>query len=207
MLGYAMISDADLFERWCGGDERSGATLFDRHFTPVARFFRNKVGDEFEDLVQQTFTACLESRDRFRRDSSFRTYLFAIANNILRNHYRSRRRDRIDLDEVSAHDLAPGPSTIMTKVREQQLLLESLRRLPVELQVILELYYWEDLTAKGIGEVVGESEYTVRNRLRRGKELLRRHMEALAPDHVVLESTWGGLERWAQELKGAELGG
>jgi RNA polymerase sigma factor (sigma-70 family) len=201
-------SDAELFERWCGGDERSGAELFDRHFAGISRFFRNKVTDEFEDLVQQTFTACLESRDRFRQDSSFRTYLFAIANNILRNHYRSRRRDRVDLTEVSAYDLAPGPSTVVAKVREQQLLLESLRRIPVELQVILELFYWEGMTAKAIGEVVGESEYTVRNRLRRGKELLRKHMEALARDRVLLESTWGGLERWAEEIKaGSEPGG
>jgi RNA polymerase sigma factor (sigma-70 family) len=196
-------SDAELFERWCGGDERSGAELFDRHFAAMSRFFRNKVTDEFEDLVQQTFTACLESRDRFRQDSSFRTYLFAIANNILRSHYRSRRRDRIELTEVSAHDLAPGPSTVVAKVREQQLLLESLRRIPVELQVILELFYWEGMTAKAIGEVVGDSEYTVRNRLRRGKELLRKHMEELARDRVLLESTWGGLERWAEQIKAA----
>jgi RNA polymerase sigma factor (sigma-70 family) len=194
-------SDAALFERWCGGDERSGAALFDRHFSALSRFFRNKVTDEFEDLVQQTFTACLESRDRFRQDSSFRTYLFAIANNILRNHYRSRRRDRVDLTEVSVHDLAPGPSTVVARAREQKLLLESLRRIPLELQVILELYYWEGMTAKAIGEVVGDSEYTVRNRLRRGKELLRKHMESISPDHALLESTWGGLERWAQEIK------
>lgn len=200
-------SDAELFDRWCGGDARSGAELFDRHFAAMSRFFRNKVTDEFEDLVQQTFTACLESRDRFRQDSSFRTYLFAIANNVLRNHYRSRRRDRIDLTEVSAHDLAPGPSTMIAKVREQQLLLESLRRIPIELQVILELFYWEGMTAKSIGEVVGDSEYTVRNRLRRGKELLRRHMEELARDRALLESTWGGLERWAQELKIASENG
>jgi RNA polymerase sigma factor (sigma-70 family) len=194
-------SDAELFERWCEGDERCGAALFDRHFTAVSRFFRNKVTDEFEDLVQQTFTACLESRDRFRQDSSFRTYLFAIANNVLRNHYRSRRRDRIELTEVSAHDLAPGPSTVVAKVREQQLLLESLRRIPVELQVILELFYWEGMTAKAIGEVVGDTEYTVRNRLRRGKELLRKHMEELARDRALLESTWGGIERWAAEIR------
>jgi RNA polymerase sigma factor (sigma-70 family) len=196
-------SDAELFERWCAGDERSGALLFDRHFAAMSRFFRNKVTDEFEDLVQQTFTACLESRDRFRQDSSFRTYLFAIANNVLRNHYRSRRRDRIDLAEVSAHDLAPGPSTVVAKAREQQLLLESLQRIPVELQVILELFYWEGMTAKAIGEIVGDSEYTVRNRLRRGKELLRKHMEALAQDRALLESTWGGLERWAEQIRAA----
>jgi RNA polymerase sigma factor (sigma-70 family) len=195
-----VVSDTELFERWCQGDERSGAKLFDHHFPAVSRFFRNKAGDDFEDLVQQTFTACLESRERFRRDSSFRTFLFAIANNILRNHYRSKRRDRVDLTSVSVHDLDPGPSTIVAKVREQRLLLEALRHIPLEHQIILELYYWEGMTAKAIGEIVGETEYTIRNRLRRGKELLRRRMEELAHDRAELESTWGGLERWAAEI-------
>lgn len=200
MLGSGVVSDAELFDAWCEGNQRSGADLFDRHFAAVSRFFRNKVSEDFEDLVQQTFTACLEARSRFRFDSSFRTFLFAIANNILRNYYRSRRRDRLEFTEVSAHDLQPGPSTIITKAREQKLLLEALRRIPLEHQVILELYYWEGLTAKGIGEVVGESEHTIRNRLRRGKELLRRHMEELADDADELESTWGGLERWARDI-------
>jgi RNA polymerase sigma factor (sigma-70 family) len=193
--------DGELFEAWCAGDQPSGAALFDRHFDAVSRFFRNKVSEDFEDLVQQTFIACLESRDRFRRESAFRTFLFAIAHNVLRNYFRARRRDRIDLGSVSVHDLAPGPSTMIARAREHELLLEGLRRLPFDLQVILEFYYWENMTAKAIGEVVGESEYTIRNRLRRGKELLRKHMETIAPDHALLESTWGGLERWAEEIK------
>ncbi len=199
---YALIvsSDGDLFDAWCAGDQSCGAVLFDRHFAAVSRFFRNKVGDDFEDLVQQTFTACLESRERFRRQSSFRTFLFAIAHNVLRGHFRTRRRDRIDFTEVSAHDLAPGPSTVFARAREQELLLGSLRRLPLDFQVILELYYWESMTAKAIADVVGESEYTIRNRLRRGKELLRRTMESLAATPEELESTLGGLERWAREI-------
>jgi RNA polymerase sigma-70 factor (ECF subfamily) len=198
-------SDAELFDAWCQGDHRCGAELFDRHFAAISRFFRNKVNEEFEDLVQQTFIACLESRASFRRDSSFRTFLFAIANNILRNFFRSRRRDRVDLTEVTAYDLAPGPATIIAQAREQKLLLEALRRIPVEHQVILELYYWERLKAKDIGEIVGESEYTIRNRLRRGKLLLRRMIEELAADHAEVQSTWGGLERWAKDISD-ELG-
>jgi RNA polymerase sigma-70 factor (ECF subfamily) len=193
-------SDEELFDAWCAGEQRSGARLFDRHFNAISRFFKNKVGEEFEDLVQQTFAACLESRARFRRDSSFRTFLFAIAHNILRVHYRTRRREQVDFDEVSVHDLAPGPSSVLARAREQELLLGSLRRLPLELQVILELYYWESLTAKAIAEIVDESEYTIRNRLRRGKELLRRNMELLATSPEELESTLGGLERWAREI-------
>lgn len=194
------MTDGELFEAWSAGDQRSGATLFDRHFDAVSRFFRNKVNDEFEDLVQQTFIACLESRDRFRRESAFRTFLFAIAHNVLRNYFRTRRRDRIDFGSVSAHDLAPGPSTVIARAREHELLLEGLRRLPVDLQVILELCYWEDMTAKAIGEVVGESEYTVRNRLRRGKELLRRTMASAASSPEELASAIEGLEQWAREI-------
>jgi RNA polymerase sigma factor (sigma-70 family) len=193
-------SDGELFEAWCAGDQRAGAELFDHHFDAVSRFFRNKVTEDFEDLVQQTFIACLESRDRFRRESAFRTFLFAIAHNVLRNYFRARRRDRIDLGSVSVHDLAPGPSTMIARAREHELLLEGLRRLPFELQVILELYYWENMTAKAIGEVVGESEYTVRNRLRRGKELLRRTMETIALSPEELASTIEGLDRWAREI-------
>jgi len=192
--------DSELFDAWIAGDQQSGAALFDRHFDGVSRFFRNKVSDEFEDLVQQTFIACLESRESFRRESSFRTFLFAIAHNVLRNYFRSRRRERLDFTSVSAHDLAPGPSTVVAQVREHELLLEGLRRLPLELQVILELYYWESMTAKAIGDVIGESEYTVRNRLRRGKELLRRNMENVANSPEELASTLEGLERWAREI-------
>ncbi len=195
-----MSGDSELFDAWIAGDQQSGAALFDRHFDGVSRFFRNKVSDEFEDLVQQTFIACLESRESFRRESSFRTFLFAIAHNVLRNYFRSRRRERLDFTSVSAHDLAPGPSTVVAQVREHELLLEGLRRLPLELQVILELYYWESMTAKAIGDVIGESEYTVRNRLRRGKELLRRNMENVANSPEELASTLEGLERWAREI-------
>lgn len=194
------MNDAELFDGWCAGDQRAGAALFDRHFAAIARFFRNKVADEFEDLVQQTFTSCLESRDRFRRESSFRTFLFAIANNILRHHYRTRGRDRLELREVSVHDLQPGPSTFVARAREHQLLAESLRRIPLELQVILELFYWEGLSARVIGEILGESEHTIHNRLRRGKQLLRARMEALTADADELEHTWSGIDRWAEEV-------
>lgn len=194
------VTDAELFDAWSSGDQRRGAELFDRHFDAISRFFRNKVSEDFEDLVQQTFIAALEGRERFRRESAFRTFLFAIAHNVLRNHYRARRRDRIDFGEVSVHDLAPGPSTVMGRAREHELLLGGLRRLPLELQVILELYYWENMTAKTIGEVVGESEYTIRNRLRRGKELLRRAMESVADSPEEVEHTLEGIERWAREI-------
>ncbi|NVB40229.1 sigma-70 family RNA polymerase sigma factor [Pseudenhygromyxa sp. WMMC2535] len=198
-----MANDAELFDAWSAGDQHAGAELFDRHFSAIARFFRNKVSDDFEDLVQQTFTACLEARERYRKASSFRTFLFGIANNVLREHLRRRSRNRLDPMESSAYDLEPGLSTAFAKAREQRLLVEALRRIPLEHQVILELFYWEELSAREVGEVLEQSEFTIRNRLRRGKELLRRSLSELAENPEELESTWDGLERWAEEVRGA----
>ena len=196
-------SDLELFEAWATKDDRqSAADLFERHFDAIDRFFRNKVNDVSDDLVQQTFAACIEGRDRFRRDSSFRTYLFAIANNVLRAYFRSQRREneRFSFTEVSACDVAPGPSTMYRARREQQLLLEALRRIPLDYQVVLELYYWEELPGSAIAEIVELPENTVRSRIRKGKQLLEKKMKVLARNVEELNSTLEDLEQWARSI-------
>ena len=61
-----MDTDRQLLEAWRGGDKKAGKRLFERHYDALTRFFRNKVGPEAPDLVQQTFLGCLERIDRFR---------------------------------------------------------------------------------------------------------------------------------------------
>src|SRR4051794_32823011 len=98
------LDDRALFEAWCDGDRAAGASLFDRHYEAIARFFRNKVDDaSSSDLVQSTFLACTEGRERFRGASSFRTYLFSIAHHLLQKHYDRRRRAPVpaDVEELS----------------------------------------------------------------------------------------------------------
>lgn len=195
--------DVDLLRRWREGDRAAGEALFERHFDAIARFFRNKVDHGIDDLIQRTFLACVESRDKFRGDSSFRTYLFGVAHNVLGKHYRSKRRhgDRIDFGVTSVHDLGPSPSVIVAKHREQRLLLEALRRIPLDLQVVLELYYWEKLPAPEVARVVGVPEGTARTRIRRAKQLLEQEMAKLAESKDHLETTMANLEGWAASLR------
>ncbi|MFV8754098.1 RNA polymerase sigma factor [Nannocystaceae bacterium ST9] len=202
MADLGSLTDNELFDAWLRGDARAAAELFERHYDAIERFFRNKVIEGYDDLVQQTFAACLEGRDRFRGESSFRTYLFAIANNILRVHFRTRKRDqeRLEWTEVSAMDLAPGPSTMFRAQREQQLLLDALRRIPLDYQVVLELFYWEELPASAIAEVVGKVENTVRSRLRKGRQLLEKKLQALASSQEEFERTCQDLDRWARSI-------
>ncbi|MFO7564541.1 MAG: sigma-70 family RNA polymerase sigma factor [Enhygromyxa sp.] len=202
---HASLTDLELFDAWTHGDTEAAGELFERHYDAIDRFFRNKILDGYDDLVQQTFAACLESRDRFRGDCSFRTYLFAIANNVLRAHFRTRRREseRFEWTEISACDLAPGPSTLFRARREQQLLLESLRRIPLDYQVVLELYYWEELPGSAIAEIVDLPENTVRSRLRKGKKLLEKKMRALARSAEELASTLEDFDQWVRSIHGA----
>ncbi|MEM6292630.1 MAG: sigma-70 family RNA polymerase sigma factor [Myxococcota bacterium] len=199
----ASASDIELLELWRGGQLSAGDALFNRHFAAVHRFFRNKVHEEsLEDLVQQTFMACVEGRERFRSDSTFRTYLFGVAHNLLREHYRKRKKaDVLDFAETSVQDAGMGPTTLVGRRQEQRILLEALRRIPIDAQIVLELYYWEELSASQTAAVLGIPEGTVRGRVRKAKELLKKKLTVLARAPADLESTVQDLEGWAASLR------
>lgn len=196
-------TDVELLQAWRGGDLGAGDELFNRHFTSVHRFFRNKVREEaLEDLVQQTFMASVEGRERFRSDSTFRTYLFGVANNLLRDHYRKQRKAEVlDFGETSVQDARVGPNTLLGRRQEHRLLLEALRRIPIDSQIVLELYYWEELSASQTAAVLGIPEGTVRGRVRKAKALLKKKLTVLARSAADLESTAANLEGWAASLR------
>ncbi len=172
--GHTDLDDAALHAAWRGGDRAAGELLFERHFEEIFRFFRSKVRGEVNDLVQRTFLGCIESRDRFRGASSFRVFLFAIAKHELFHHYRAQRKGAaIDFGVSSLADLAPSPSSHARHRSERDALLEALGALPLDLQVALELHYWEELNGADLAVVLGIPEGTVRSRLRRGLESLR----------------------------------
>lgn len=197
-------TDAELVAAWQSGDAGAGELLFDRHFASVSRFFRNKVGDCLDDLVQATFMKLLEAPKGFRGEGSFRSYLFGVAYNVLRRHFRDRRRDeRIDFGVTSVHAAGASPSSVLDADREHRSLLHALRRIPIEHQTLLELFYWESLSATEIGEVLGLPEGTVRTRLRRARALLADELAKVIPDAAQLESTLGRLDDWARSLRAA----
>ncbi len=77
--------------------------------------------------------------------------------------------------------------------------------LPLHMQSVLELYYWEQLNAREIAEVLEVPEGTVASRLRRAKERLRGIYEG---SPVTAEAAEGSpadpaLEQWAERLRGA----
>lgn len=165
---------------WRQGDKAAGQALVQRHYESVLRFFRTKAGPDADDLVQQTFLRSVESADRIRGESSLRSFLFGVARNVLFEHIRAKVREgRADPDfgASSIVDLDPKASTLLLKRSEERALVEALQRVPVELQIVLELFYWEELSIDEIAASVDVPSGTVKSRLHRGRELLRHAME------------------------------
>lgn len=195
--------DRALVEAWRAGDQRAGFQLFERYYDAIARFFHSKVAEDGFDLVQKTFLGCVEGLPRFRGETSFRSYLFAIAYRQLCQHLRvrCRERQRLDFAEVSIADLRPSAAAELGHRQEVRLLRAAIRQIPVDAQVILELHYWEGVTTGEIAEILGIPPGTARTRLMRARQLLEVKMRESSQPVALVESTVTGLERWAAELR------
>lgn len=196
-----MPDDSELLEAWRNGDRRAGEILFERHFEAVRRFFVNKLDDSVEDLVQQTFLACVDRRDAIR-PGTFRGYLYAVARSKLYDHLRERAKAAQTLDpgQSSVVDLGQSPSAVLAGREEQRLLLQALRHLPLELQIALELYYLDQVRGRDLELALGIPGGTVRSRLRRGLEQLRAWIDRLAQSPQSRLDSSATLDAWASRL-------
>jgi RNA polymerase sigma factor (sigma-70 family) len=174
----AAAADYELLTAWRDDDAESGNALVRRHFASVYTFLRSKAPEHVDELVQRTFLACVEAVERIDEDRSFRAYLFGIARRQLIYHYRSNRRegDRFDPMLESVCDVRGSPSQIAAMREEQQMVLDALQNLPLDLQITLELHYWEGMTVAEVGAVLEVPAGTIKSRLHRARELLRERL-------------------------------
>ncbi len=191
--------DLALLDRWRTGDNAAGEALFQRHFASVFRFFETKCRPEAEELTQATFLACVRAKEQFRKDSSFRTYLFVIARNQLHHLLRTRYRkdDKLDFEVSSIEDLASSVGTKLVRDEEHRRLVMALHRLPVDQQTLLELHYWEDQDISALAEVFDVPAQTIRARLSRARKALRDQVASIAPQGVL--DTDETMDRWIKQ--------
>lgn len=172
-----MGDDEELLEAWRAGDSSAASTLVQRHFAAVCRFFRSKLGDDVEDLIQRTFLDCMESKGRIQ-GPSFRSYLFAVARNRLFDHLRQGlRRPVDDLGSRSLADLRTQGSGLLARAQDRERMAAALDALPIDFRITLELFYWEDLRGEEVAAVLGVSPHTVRSRLARARERLKAELD------------------------------
>src|SRR5688572_11173710 len=122
-----VMGDIELLDRWRSGDVEAGQSLFARYFDRVYRFFATKCDCDIDDLVQRTFLACVTSRDRFRGDATFQTFVFRIARYELYRHYRQRRRgERFDPMISSVAELVTTPRARIARDEAHRRLLDAM---------------------------------------------------------------------------------
>ncbi len=165
-------SDEALLGAWCDGDDKAGDRLLRSAFPRLYRFLFNKIGDDTGEVIQQTMLACVEHRDKLAGCVSFEAYLLRMARNKLYDFLRKRGRSREDLrDELpSVHDLGTSMASVLGRRDREAAVLTALRALPVDLQVVLELHYWNETSTREIADVLEIPVGTVKSRLRRARD-------------------------------------
>ena len=143
--------------------------------------------------------ACIKNLHRIREDGTFRAYLFGIARHEVYGHFRSLRTGpEIDFGVTSVCDLGPTPSQIIVQHKRQRALLASLRSLPLDLQIAIELHYWEGLTTGELAQALDIKQGTVKSRLRRAREMLA---EAIARHDDADEMSVDEIDDWVRSIR------
>jgi len=150
--------------------------LFEEHFDGVYGYLARRIGSDLaRDLASETFTRAFAGRKRFdSRRGEPRAWLFGIAHNLLRRHYRDEERR---LRALSRYDIAA-----MDEPGDEPRLAEALHSLAREERDTLLLFAWADLDYAEIAEALDIPIGTVRSRLHRARAHLRealRGQEAL----------------------------
>jgi RNA polymerase sigma-70 factor, ECF subfamily len=145
--------EADLIER-AKQDPRAFAPLYEHYFSQVFGYCLRRIGhrEAAADVTAQIFTRAIASLGKFRQrsndGSSFRSWLFTIAHNMVIDHRRrTRHHSSIDVSTLSddqstshwLHDPSPGPEEIAIGIEDRVRVRASLARLPERQREIVEL--------------------------------------------------------------------
>jgi RNA polymerase sigma-70 factor (ECF subfamily) len=195
--------DFALLDRWKAGDGAAGDQLVRRHYMSVRRFFEARFSAFADDLTQRTFLACVETLPERPVRESFRACLFGIARNqLLMQLRKSRQRSAVEYRRDMA--LRPTPRTSVTGLlarnEEHHYVLRALVQLPPDLQVAMQLFYWELMSTDEIGRVIEVPASTVRSRLARARELMAKSITRLKLPKPLQESLAADLEEWTRTV-------
>lgn len=175
--------DASQLVRVAEGDERALQWLFDKWKLPLLSFFYRSLGShaDAEDLTLEVFVRLHRAAADYRPTAKFSTYLFHIAQNLLRNEYRRRSRKPAEpvppelFDEVAAETAESNQ-----RVAElEEMLHRALERLPEKPRTALLLIHQQQMDYRTAAAVLKTSENALRVLVHRARQLLKTEMEAL----------------------------
>jgi RNA polymerase sigma-70 factor (ECF subfamily) len=179
-------TDRALVERAVAGDTRAFEDLvkaYQRMVAGVAWRYGIRQAD-LEDVVSEVFVKLYRNLHRFRPEHPFSTWLYRLSANHAVDHIRRRRKER-GRTEMPAQiaDPAAGASAGLESDERARLLREALVDLSTPYREAIALVYVEGLRVDDAAQRLGVPSGTVKTRLMRGREALRRVLARRHPEH------------------------
>jgi len=174
-------SDAQLVLEVLRKDRKATAEFVNRHADDVYSYIRRRLipHTEFaDDLVQEVFLAAWENLEKFRGESSLRTWLLGIARHKVEDHYRRRLREvQVPAEEESPSLEPVDPHSVEEAIEQQRAVKktqEILASLPEAYSIVLLWRYWEKQSLSDIAIATGKTEKAVERLLARAREQFKR---------------------------------
>ena len=170
------LSDEELYLSVLSGGDDALAELLSRYREGLTLFICQYVGspEDAEELMLDAFAEMASGLTRFRGQSAFRTWLFAIGRNKAVSFLRRKRLSFFRLHEEQAGELsAPGPEFSCLRQESRAELYSAMEKLNDDYRRALYLIYFEGMSYSDAAAVMGKSEKQLTNLAYRGKARLR----------------------------------
>lgn len=187
-LSWPDVADREalLIQRCVEGDAEACAAVVAEHQRMVFALALHLLGDyeDARDLSQDVFLQVFRTLDRFRGQSSLRTWIYRIAVNLASNRHRwwrrRRRGDQVSIDdhiqqhgELRETDVASDPDRVLDRKQVASLVWQALEGLPFDQRTAIILREIDGLSYDEIAFSLGVAIGTVKSRLTRAREALR----------------------------------
>jgi len=182
-------SDRQLIQLAVEGNQKAYEELLRKYRGIIYHLIYKMVGnrEETEDLVQETFVKAFNSLSSFKEEFAFSTWLYKIATNHTIDLLRKRRLQTYSLDEPvrtkegEVHREYPdekfSPEKALLTHESTEIILKAIETLPEKYRTIITLRHSEDRSYEEIGTILQIPIGTVKARLFRARELLKKELK------------------------------
>ena len=206
------IDDVELIQRILAGDETAFAKLIRKYERQVHMHALGKIGDFHiaEDIMQETFLQVYQHLETLNDPMQFSRWIYAIVNNLCIAWHRKDRLQTEPLEgthiseiETEAYSRYVATEQAKTSAESQRDLVKKLlAKLKDRDRQVITLHYFEEMTSSEIGTHLGVSENTIKSRLHRARQRLKKYEFMI---QEALDITIEGGHRSEKQLKGETI--
>jgi RNA polymerase sigma-70 factor, ECF subfamily len=154
--------------------------IIEKYNTDVRKiiFIYVKNYQAMEDIAQEVFLSVYNNLNRFRGECTIKSWIFKIAINKAKDYLRSWHYRKVYLTNLFREEVSIS-NVEKTTIRNEQskLLAEIIMTIPIKYREIIILYYYNDIDTTQIASILNLSVNTVKTRLVRGRELIKRRFD------------------------------